>query len=139
MRPAQRYGSRSNELAAKRGLIVYEDICQAIFSEYKGRLVGTLGTASAFSLDSEKTFSSDKGGCIATDDDELAEKVRFLSSGRAGVDVPHFGRTHTAFGHAYDMSRMTAAAVLGSTGNHPRSGGQDRPHRAADHGQALLY
>ena len=102
-----------NELAAKHGLIVYEDICQAIFSEYKGRIVGTLGTASAFSLDSEKTFSSDKGGCIATDDDELAEKVRFLSSGRAGVDVPHFGRTHTAFGHAYDMSRMTAALCLG--------------------------
>ena len=62
--------------------------------------------------DSEKTFSSDKGGCIATDDGELAEKVRFLSTGRAGVDVPHFGRTHTAFGHAYDMSKMTAALCL---------------------------
>ena len=101
-----------NELAEKHGLIVYEDICQAIFSEYKGRTVGTLATASAFSLDSEKTFSSDKGGCLATDDGELAEKVRFLSTGRAGVDVPHFGRTHTAFGHAYDMRKMTAALCL---------------------------
>ena len=55
-----------NELAAKHDIIVYEDCCQAAFSEYKGRVVGTLSTASAFSLDSEKTFSSDKGGCIAT-------------------------------------------------------------------------
>lgn len=98
-----------NELASKHDIIVYEDVCQAAFGEYKGQPLGTLATASAWSLDSEKTFSSDKGGCIATNDDELAERYRFLSTGRAAVDEEHFGRKHTEFGHAYDMSRMTAA------------------------------
>ena len=102
-----------NELAAKHDIIVYEDCCQAAFSEYKGRVVGTLSTASAFSLDSEKTFSSDKGGCIATNDDELEQKLRFYGSGRGSTDVPHFGRAHTDFGHAYDMSRLTAALCMG--------------------------
>ena len=102
-----------NELAAKHGIIVYEDCCQAFGSQYKGRTVGTLATASAFSLDSEKTFSADKGGAIATDDDELESKLRFYGSGRGSTDLPHFGRAHTDFGHAYDMSRMTAALCMG--------------------------
>ena len=102
-----------NELAAKHELIVYEDCCQAAFSQYKGRDVGTLGTASAFSLDSEKTFSSDKAGCIATNDGELAENLRFVTTGRGSEDIEHFGRAHTAFGHAHDMSRMSAALCLG--------------------------
>ena len=101
------------ELAGSRGVVVYEDVCQAAFGEYKGRPLGTLGTASAWSLDSEKTFSSDKGGVVATDDDALAERFRFLSSGRASVDEEHFGRKHVEFGHAYDMSRMTAALCMG--------------------------
>ena len=34
-----------NALAARRGLVVYEDVCQAVFGVYKGRLAGTLATA----------------------------------------------------------------------------------------------
>ena len=102
-----------NELAAKHDIIVYEDCCQAAFTQYKGRDVGTLSTAGAFSLDSEKTFSSDKAGCIATDDDELAESLRYLSYGRGSEEIPHFGRAHTAFGHSHEMSRMSAALCLG--------------------------
>lgn len=101
-----------NELASQRGIIVYEDCCQAAFSEYKERTVGTLATASAFSFDSEKTFSADKGGCIATDDNELEKKLRFYGAGRGSTDIPHFGRAHTDFGHAYDMNRMTAALCM---------------------------
>jgi len=33
------------ELAAKHNLIVYEDCCQAVFSDYKGRTAGTMGYA----------------------------------------------------------------------------------------------
>ncbi len=39
-----------NELAQERGLIVYEDACQAVFGEYKGRLAGNLSTAGGFLL-----------------------------------------------------------------------------------------
>jgi dTDP-4-amino-4,6-dideoxygalactose transaminase len=46
-----------NELAAKHGLVVYEDACQAVFSRYKGRLAGNISTAGGFSFDSEKTWA----------------------------------------------------------------------------------
>ncbi len=101
-----------NELAEKHGLIVYEDACQAIFSQYKGRLAGTLGTAAGFSFDSEKTMGSDIGGCVVTDDDDLAERVRFYGQSRGAQQEPHFGRRHVALGYAYRMTQCTAAICL---------------------------
>ena len=50
-----------NEVAARHGLVVYEDACQAVFGCYKGRYAGTLSTAGAFSFDSEKTMGLRRG------------------------------------------------------------------------------
>jgi perosamine synthetase len=101
-----------NELAKRRGLIVYEDCCQAAFSTYKGRIAGTLSRAAGFSFDSEKTIGSDMGGCVITDDDRLAETLRFLGQSRGGVQAPGFGRKHVAAGYAYRMPMCTAAVTL---------------------------
>jgi len=102
-----------NTLAAKHGLIVYEDACQAIFSEYKGRYAGTLGFAAGFSFDAEKTLGSDVGGCLVTNDDALAEQVRFIAQSRGAMSEPGFGRKHIAPGYAYRMPNCTAAITLG--------------------------
>jgi len=101
-----------NELAAKHGLVVYEDACQAVFGEYKGRLAGTLSTAGAFSFDPEKTMGSDVGGCIVTNDDALAARLRFVGQSRGAMTVPGFGRTHKVAGYAYRMPQCTAAICL---------------------------
>ncbi len=101
-----------NALAERHGLIVYEDACQAVFGQYKGRLAGTLGKAAGFSFDAEKTMGSDVGGAIATDDDELAERVRFIGQSRGAAMQPHFGRLHVAPGYAYRMPHCTAAICL---------------------------
>jgi len=100
------------ELAEKYGLIVYEDACQAVFSEYKGRYAGTLAQAGAFSFDSEKTMGSDIGGCIVTNDDELAERLRFIGQSRGAQMQPGFGRLHAVPGYAYRMPHCTAAICL---------------------------
>lgn len=100
-------------LAEKHGLVVYEDACQALLGRYKGKLVGTLSKATAFSFDPEKTLGSDIGGAIVTDDDALAERMRFVGLNRAGVIEPHFGRVHLECGYAYRMPQMTAAVCLG--------------------------
>ncbi len=101
-----------NAVAAKRGIPVYEDCCQAVFGKYKGRYAGTLGHAGGFSFDSEKTMGADVGGCIVTDDDAFAERMRFIGQSRAGVQKPHFGRLHTEPGYAYRMPQCTAAICL---------------------------
>ncbi len=101
-----------NELAAKHGLIVYEDACQAVFGRYKGRLAGTLSKAAGFSFDSEKTMGSDVGGCLITNDDALAEKIRWIGHSRGARAKPDFGRTHSVAGYAYRMPSCTAAVSL---------------------------
>jgi len=102
-----------NELAAKHDLIVYEDACQAVFGRYKGRLAGTLSTAGGFSFDAEKTMGSDVGGCVITDDDELAERLRYIGQSRGAMQKPGYGRVHTHLGYAYRMPECTAAICLG--------------------------
>ncbi len=101
-----------NELAARHGLIVCEDVCQAVFGKYQGRYAGTLALAAGFSFDSEKTLGSDVGGCVTTDDDGLAERLRFIGQSRGGEMIPHFGRAHTAPGYAHRMTQSTAAITL---------------------------
>lgn len=102
-----------NALAEKHDLIVYEDACQAVFGEYKGRLAGTLSKAAGFSFDAEKTMGSDVGGCVITNDDELAERIRFIGQSRGAQMKPHFGRLHTELGYAFRMPLCTAAVCLG--------------------------
>ena len=102
-----------NELAARHGLIVYEDACQALFSEYKGRYAGTLALAAGFSFDSEKTMGGDVGGGIATNDDDFAERIRFVGQSRGAVVEPGFGRQHILPGFAHRMPLCTAAVCLG--------------------------
>ncbi len=101
-----------NALADRHGLIVYEDACQAVFGQYKGRPAGTLSKASGFSFDAEKTMGSDVGGCVCTDDDALAERLRFMGHSRGARNDPGFGRRHVAAGYAYRMPQCTAAVCL---------------------------
>src|SRR5262249_44648651 len=66
-------------IAAKRGLWVLEDCAQAHGARYRGRRVGSLGTASAFSFYPSKNLNVfGDGGCIMTNDEAIARKVRML-------------------------------------------------------------
>ncbi|MEO2049438.1 MAG: DegT/DnrJ/EryC1/StrS family aminotransferase [Pirellulales bacterium] len=117
-----------NELAKKHGLLVYEDACQAVFGRYKGKLVGTLGDAAAFSFDAEKTMGSDLGGCVVTNDDELAHQVRIVGQGRGVTgSKAGFGRIHSVPGYAYRMPGCTAAICLAQLETiHPQVAQRDR-------------
>jgi perosamine synthetase len=101
-----------NALAKKRGLLVIEDACQATMGRYKGRLAGTLGDVAGFSFDGEKTMGSDVGGCLVTNDDDIAERARYMGQSRGAVMKPHFGRLHADPGYAYRMPNCTAAICL---------------------------
>ncbi len=77
-----------NMIAEKYGLRVIEDAAQAHGSRYKGRMVGTLADAAAFSFYPGKNLGAlGDGGCITTNSDIIAEKVRWL--GNYGSDYKY--------------------------------------------------
>ena len=57
-----------------------EDGSQALGAEYNGKMIGSLGKASAFSLggDMTKTISLGEGGIVATNNDDVANMVNEL-------------------------------------------------------------
>ena len=85
-RPADMDGVR--KIADKYGLKVIEDAAQAHGSKYKGIRVGSLSDAAAFSFYPGKNLGAlGDGGCVTTNDDELAAKVRAI--GNYGSDYKY--------------------------------------------------
>jgi dTDP-4-amino-4,6-dideoxygalactose transaminase len=66
-------------IAKKRGLWVLEDCAQAHGAKYKGKMVGSIGDASAFSFYPSKNLTVlGDGGCVMTNDDKVAARVRMM-------------------------------------------------------------
>lgn len=75
-------------IAEKYGLKIIEDAAQAHGSRYKERMVGALSNAAAFSFYPGKNLGAlGDGGCITTNDRNLADKIRAL--GNYGSDYKY--------------------------------------------------
>ena len=68
-----------NAIAEKHGLFVLEDCTHALSTEYKGKKIGSMGNACAYSFYVTKNISTAEGGMLTTDDEELYEKASVLS------------------------------------------------------------
>ncbi|HRV80987.1 MAG TPA: aminotransferase class I/II-fold pyridoxal phosphate-dependent enzyme, partial [Planctomycetota bacterium] len=66
------------ELADRHGLVLLFDAAHALGCSSKGRMVGSFGAAECFSMHATKVLNCFEGGAVTTDDDELAERIRFM-------------------------------------------------------------
>ena len=67
------------QLADKHGLVVIEDACQAHGARYKGKRVGSLGHAAAFSFYPGKNLGAyGDGGMVVTKDRKIANRLEML-------------------------------------------------------------
>jgi dTDP-4-amino-4,6-dideoxygalactose transaminase len=64
------------DIARDCGAKILEDAAHALPASYKGRKVGSIGTATAFSLYAGKNITTGEGGMLTTDDEQLADTVR---------------------------------------------------------------
>ena len=62
--------------AEKHGLWLLEDNCDALGSRYRGKLTGTFGHIATGSFYPAHHITTGEGGCVITDDPELARIVR---------------------------------------------------------------
>lgn len=76
-------------IAHRHGLLVIEDGALAVGADYRGRRVGSLGTAAAFSLAPGKILGGyGDGGIVTTDDEALADRLRVLRNYGHGLAMP---------------------------------------------------
>ena len=66
------------DLANDVGIDVLEDAAQAHLAETGGTMAGAFGRAGAFSFYPTKNMTTGEGGMVTTDDDQVAERVRWL-------------------------------------------------------------
>lgn len=77
-----------NDIAKKHNLKVVEDAAQAHGARYKGKKVGTLSDAAAFSFYPGKNLGAlGDAGCVVTNNKEIADMVRAL--GNYGSDYKY--------------------------------------------------
>jgi dTDP-4-amino-4,6-dideoxygalactose transaminase len=67
------------DIAKAHGLQVIEDAAHAIGTTYRGGKIGSHGSLTAFSFYPTKNMTTGEGGAIATNDDEIANRLRVLS------------------------------------------------------------
>lgn len=82
------------EVAAKHGLVLVYDSAQGLGSKYKGQFLGGFGMAEVFSMSPTKVVTAIEGGLVATNDDELAKRIRSMrdyGKGPDGQDMIHLG------------------------------------------------
>lgn len=108
--PVHLYGQAADmepimEIAKCHHLHVIEDAAQAHGAKYKGRRVGGLGDAAGFSFYPGKNLGAlGDAGCVTTNDEELAVKIRALSN--YGSDYKYH---HIYQGYNTRLDEMQAA------------------------------
>jgi len=98
-----------SEIAHDSRSLLIEDAAHALGSYYGSKHVGTFGVAGAFSFYPNKIITTGEGGCVVTENDDIAEKLELIRSvGRKGL-----GPTQVlAFGGNFRMSELQAALGL---------------------------
>lgn len=100
---------RINALVEAYNLVLIDDSCEALGSEYKGKKCGSFGVAGAFAFYPNKQITTGEGGVIVTDSEamyEYAKSARNQGRGSAGKWLEH-----VRLGFNYRMSELSA--VLG--------------------------
>ena len=101
------------EIAKKHDLVVIEDCCQAAGASYRGKKVGTMGLAGAYSLNVFKTITAGDGGMIITCDPQMYEHMFAIhdqghTPSRTGVQVGE----RNILGLNFRANEVTGAVAL---------------------------
>lgn len=100
------------QLAERRGVPLYYDSAHAFACAVQGRSVGNFGDLEVFSFHATKVLSAAEGGCVCTNDDELAARLRNIRSSYGAGHPVHVSRTANG-----RMSEAQAAIALLSLDN----------------------
>jgi dTDP-4-amino-4,6-dideoxygalactose transaminase len=104
-------------LAERAGVPIVEDNAHGLFGRYKGRPLGSLGTASALSFHETKNFTCGEGGALLLNTADMVTRAEILRE--KGTNRSRFFRgeidkyTWVDLGSSYVPSELAAAFLFG--------------------------
>ena len=91
-------------------IVLIEDAAESLGGFYKNRHTGTFGKMGVMSFNGNKIITAGGGGCIITDDEDLAKKAKHLTT---TAKVPHkWEYAHDMVGYNYRMPNLNAALLV---------------------------
>ena len=85
---------------------VLADAAESLGATHAGKAAGSFGAASIVSFNGNKIMTTSGGGMLLTDDDCIAQRVRYLAT-QARQPVAHY--EHNEVGYNYRLSNLLAA------------------------------
>ena len=98
------------DIAHKHGALLIEDAAEAMGATLNGQQCGSFGDYAAISYNGNKIITGSSGGCLLTNDLEVANKARKWST-QARENAAWY--QHEEVGYNYRMSNVIAGVVRG--------------------------
>lgn len=102
-------------VADKYNLKVIEDSAESLGSTRDGKHTGTFGHAGVFSFNGNKIVTAGGGGCIVTDDESLAQKMKHITTTAKQSHPYEF--YHDAVAYNYRLTNLAAALACAQLEN----------------------
>lgn len=100
-------------ICKKHGIVLIEDASQAYWTEYKGKLVGSMGDMACFSLQQSKHITCGEGGLMVTSNPDYARRALLFSDKAWPRDSGTLGSCRFLFlSQNYRMSELNGAVAL---------------------------
>src|SRR6201997_2706092 len=97
------------EIAKWHGIALIEDSAHAHGSEWRGRKIGTFGTAATFSFQASKLMTAGEGGIILSNDDAFERRARSVHD--CGRMPGEWFYSHFIYGSNYRLSEWQGAVL----------------------------
>lgn len=98
------------EICKRHGALLIEDAAEAMGATWRGQQCGSFGDYAAVSYNGNKIITGSSGGCLLTNDLDVANKVRKWST-QAREDAAWY--QHEEVGYNYRMSNVIAGVIRG--------------------------
>jgi|TARA_B110000008_G_C16976068_1_gene565958 perosamine synthetase len=103
------------DICEKFHINLVEDAAESLGSFYKGKHTGKFGSIGVLSFNGNKIITSGGGGCIITDNKELAIRAKHLTT---TAKVAHkWQYSHDMIGYNYRMPNINAALLIAQLEN----------------------